>query len=335
MKFSKSNLTEQRAENIVVAIIMVAIIILSLVLFGWTTIKSWITTPLVWKGQDSLEAYYIGALPEGDSGEYYKLFFGIQNHTNQEIDDYRISLEIEGVKFDCASSSQDDIKAYGLTDIVLSVTTKEEHPSSQTHISKELLNKLINRPEDIPVSCKIKTLKSHGETIVNNNGWAKTIIIVVISLTFGILGFFGDISKQWLRVLFKLLATPAIISILIVLFIFAGIAYIGSPEGQAASEESRRKREAEERNKASREYKSAANTKAACIARGDYKGAAYAQERMDKSMADMVSGNGADKIAYKSAAHKKAAAAVRGDRSIAAYAQAEMDQKMADILKDK
>lgn len=337
MKFSKNNLSEQRNENIVVAIVMIALVILTFISFGWSTIKSWVTTPFIWKGQDSLEAYYIGVLPKSDSGEYYDIYFGIKNNTNKPIDDYRISLEIEGVEFNCASYSQDDITTYGLTNIVLPATTKEQHRSSETGISNELLEKLKNaeRPEEIPVSCKIKTLKSNGETIVNNNGWLKTIIIVLISLSIGLFGFFGSINKQWLRVLFKLFATPAVIFILISLLILAGILYMGSPEGQAASEENRKKREAEQRTKASREYQSAASTKAACIARGDYKGAAYAQERMDKSMADMVTGNGQDKIAYKSAAHKKAAAAIRGDRSGEAYAQAEMDHKMANILKNK
>ncbi|MBQ5816506.1 MAG: hypothetical protein IIW33_03475, partial [Oscillospiraceae bacterium] len=87
--------------------------------------------------------------------------------------------------------------------------------------------------------------------------------------------------------------------------------------------------------KAANEYKSAAHTKAAALARGDYKGAAYAQEKMDKSAADMISSGGSDTVAYKSAAHTKAAATARGDYKTAAYAQAEMDKKMADILKDK
>lgn len=35
-------------------------------------------------------------------------------------------------------------------------------------------------------------------------------------------------------------------------------------------------------------YNSAAHTRAAAMARGDYKGAAYAQEQMDKEMADIL-----------------------------------------------
>ena len=35
-------------------------------------------------------------------------------------------------------------------------------------------------------------------------------------------------------------------------------------------------------------YKNAAHTKAATIAQGDYKGAAYAQAEMDKKMADIL-----------------------------------------------
>ena len=72
--------------------------------------------------------------------------------------------------------------------------------------------------------------------------------------------------------------------------------------------------------------------KSACLARGDQKGAAYAQERMDKSLADMISSEGKAKAKYQSAAHTKAACAARGYENGVAYAQERMDKSLADMI---
>ena len=159
-------------------------------------------------------------------------------------------------------------------------------------------------------------------------GMNNTLLIVGVSLLFGIFGFFGSINNKGLRILFKLLATPAVIFIVVVLFLLALLASSNTPEAKA-------RQESLEKAKAADAYKSAARRKANAVAKGDYKGAAYAQQQMDESMADMISASNADKMAYKSAAHNKASAVVRGNRNAAAYAQSRMDEKMADILKKK
>lgn len=337
MKLSKDKISEQKNENIVVVISMIAIVILAFVIFGWSSIKSWISSPLIWKGQDSLEVHYLGTLPSEKSGENYNVFLGIINKTNKEIDEYDISFNIEGIEFDYPSYSNSDISAYGVTDVTISITTSEYQSFSETRVPKKTLEKLINSKglDSVKVSYKIKNLKSRGDSLVNNTGIYKDILIVIISLFIGIIGFFGDIKKQWLRILLKLFAIPAVVVIIAFLLLMAYASYVNSPEGKAALEESRKKQEAQQKAKAANEYKSAAHTKAAALARGDYKGAAYAQEKMDKSAVDMISSGGSNNAAYKSAAHTKAAATARGDHKTAAYAQAEMDKKMADILKDK
>ena len=342
MKLSTDRLREQKKENIIVVIAMVAIVVLTLVIFGWGTVKSWLSTPLIWTKQNSLDIHYFGTLPTKSDDEY-NIFLGIENKTKKDIDDYELTIEVEGVKFDYSHSySRGDIARFGLTDVVLSVSTVDPSSYSDTmKISEKKLEKLLDseQTENVKVSCRIKKLKSDGETIVNNSGILKDILIVVVSLCLGIVGFFGNIEKKWLRIVFKLLATPAVAAIVVViiglLLLIFGLNYASSPEGKAAAEESRRRQEEKRKAQAAYEYKSAARAKEAAMARGDRAGAAYAQERMDKSAADMVSGTGSDKNAYKSAAHTKAAATARGDHKTAAYAQAEMDKKMADMLKNK
>ena len=347
MRFSKEKIKEQKTENMIVLFTMILTLVLIFVAFGWSAIKTWISSPMIWKGQDKLDVSYISTLADTDSTEDYILFLSIKNNTDKKFDEYDIAFEVEGVTLTYDSdtyhhtgySYYDDnsISTIGTTTVSFTITTDKYPGLRETTVSNDILNKLLNnnQPDNIDVSYKIKHLKSDGKTIVNNTGTIKNIIIILLSFGFGIFGFMGSIDKKWLRLVFKFLSLPALIIIAIVLIIAAVAAYSASPEGQAAAEANRQKFEQEQKAKAAREYKSAAHTKAACIARGDYKGAAYAQERMDKSKADMISVSGSNKTAYKSAAHNKAACVARGDHKGAAYAQAKMDKEMADILKNK
>lgn len=347
MKFSKERIKEQKAENMIVLLTMILALVFIFVIFGWSAIKTWISSPLFWKGQDKLDVSYISTVADTDSTEDYVLFLGIKNNTDKKIDEYDITIKVEGVTLTYDSDTyhhtgysyyaDNSISAIGRTTVGFTITTSKYPGLRETTVSTDTLNKLLHnkRPDSIDVSYKIKCLKSDGKSIVNNTGIIKNCIIILLSFGFGIFGFMGNIDKKWLRLLFKFLSLPAIIIIAALLILTAVAAYSASPEGQAAAEANRQKFEQEQKAKAAREYKSAAHTKAACIARGDYKGAAYAQERMDKSKADMISVSGSNKTAYKSAAHTKAACVARGDHKGAAYAQAKMDKEMADILKNK
>lgn len=337
MKLSKEIFFEQKNENIIVAVCMLIIVVVIFAVFGWTSIKAWLSEPLIWKGQDSIECHYFGTVQQNYSDEDYDVFLGFVNNTGKEIDEYDISINVEGIEFDYLGSYKPDISAYGVTDLTLTITTDETPGLREETVSAKTLEKLLGNfgDENIDISCRIKSLKSDGETIVNNTGIYKDIIIVLISLFTGLIGFFGNIEIQWLRLIMKLLAIPAVIVLIVFLFfIYVGV-YSNSPEGKAAEAESRRKAAEAQKQKATNEYKSAARTKAAAIARGDYKGAAYAQERMDKSAADMIGGNGTLRSDYKSAAHRKAAASLRGDYKTAALVQNEMDRKMADIINSR
>lgn len=90
MKLSRDRISEQKSENILVVVTMIVIVIFTFTLFGWSSMESWLTTPLIWKGQDSLTIYYIGTLPDNKSNEAYNIFLEIANNTNKDIETYRI-----------------------------------------------------------------------------------------------------------------------------------------------------------------------------------------------------------------------------------------------------
>ena len=330
MKLSKERIGEQKSENIIIVICMIAITVLTFVIFGWPSIKSWLSTPLIWKGQDSLEVHYFGILPNNNSNEDYNIFLGISNNTNKEIDEYDISFNVEGVKFDYPSYSNSDISAYGITDATISITTSEYPSWGETRVSEKTLEKLLNSKEtdNVKVSCQIKNLKSHGETLVNNTGIYKCIIIVIISLFIGIIGFFGNISAAWLRILLKLFALPAILFAIIAFILIAVFANSGSANSKSAANDAAKKRAAEN-------YKREANLKAGAVAHGNQREAAFAQARMDKSMADMIGGDLSARNEYKRQAQLKAGFIAHGNTKEAAKCQAAMDRLMADMIKNK
>ena len=327
----------EKYENIIVFSSMIAIVVFLFVIFGWSSIKSWICSPVFWRGNEKIDVHYLGTIPEKNSDEDYTVFLAFGNNTGEEIDDYEIYLNIEGAECNLKSYNSQDISAFGLTDISFKITTGQYAGFGKIKVSQNTIDTLLTKEagNSNNITYRIKYLKSNGKKILNNTGLWKDIIIVVLSGVFAFLGFFGDIKNKWLRILFKILALPGIIVLIAILIVMAGASYSNSPEGRAAAEESRQHQAAANKAKASNEYKSAAHVKAACLARGDYKGAAYAQEKMDKSVADMIGGNGKDSVAFKNAAHVKAASVARGDYRSAAYAQAEMDKKMADIIKNK
>ena len=328
--FSTEKLYEQKSENIIVVIAMIAIVILTFVFFGWNTIKSWISAPLIWKDQDSLDVYYLATLPSNESEEDYNIFLEIGNNTNEEIDYYEISFEIEGMEFNYPSFSNDNISAYGLTDVVLSVTTSKDPGFNETKVPQDKLSKLINaKQENVDISCKIKKLESiEGETIVNNTGIFKNIIIIIISLLFGAFGFFGNISVAWLRILLKLLALPAILFAIIALILIAVFANGGSSDSRVDANDAAKKR-------AAKNYKREANLKAEAFAHGTRRDAAFAQARMDKHMADMIGGSSSVKNEYKRQAQLKAGFIAHGNQKEAAKCQAAMDRLMAQMINDK
>lgn len=337
MKLSISRLREQKSENIIVLIVMVGMIILSFVIFGWSSIKEWLGSPIFWSGQDSLSFNYLLTQPKPKTYGDYSVIISIFNNTYKEIDEYEATVVIEGVEFNFSSYSHGDMPTLGFRDAEFVITAKDYAGYKATRVSKEYLDKLLNceDSDSIKIECRIKYLKSNGETLVYNTGIYKDIIIVIISIILGLIGFFGNINIQWLRVIIKLFALPAVVVAIAAIVILLSLGYVYSPEGQAESEKSCRKHEAEQKAKASSDYKYAAHLKSACLARGDQKGAAYAQERMDKSLADMISSKGTAKAKYQSAAHTKAACTARGDEKGAAYAQERMDKSFADMVSKK
>lgn len=287
MKLSKSRIVEQKSENIVVVVSMVAILILLFIVVGWSGIKTWLTTPLIWRGQDSLSVHCYGVVPVWNTDADYKLYLGLENHTDKEIDDYDMRFLIGDDEIKYTSLFNDEISAYGMTDVTLEITTDGSANYGQSEVSQATLE-MLKDPSDDLVDCRIIKLESNGDTVVNNNGLLKVILTIVLSLALGIIGFFGSVDKQWVRILLKVCALPIVIVCLLLVAAFYAVNYANSPEGQAAAEKGKQEYAARKKSEAQRKYDHAAHTKAACEARGDYKGAAYAQETMDRQMAEIL-----------------------------------------------
>ncbi len=341
LHFSKSYVSEQKTENVFVIASMVLIVVLAFIFFGWSGISSFLSSPLIWKGQDSLEIHYMTTIEDKHYNEY-DINVAVVNNTKEAIENYTFILNIAGeeIEVDEYSAETDNvydtgISAFSVTTLKIPVYAEDFGGSLRsTKISKEALEELLanQKLDSLDVSWRIIELSSDGEELVKNTGTVKNIVIVAVSFIFGILGFFGGIRVTALRVIFKMLGIFAVLFVVFLIVFFAVIRYTTSAEGQAAQEKLRQEQDKMKKQKAAIEYKNAAQAKANAT---NARTAAYAQERMDRSMADMISGNPTATNAYKSAAHTKSVATAAGNHKLAAQAQAQMDKNMADILKDK
>ena len=191
MKLSISRLREQKSENIIVLIVMAAVVTLVFVIFGWSSIKKWLDSPIIWTGQDSLSVNYLLTQPKPKTFDDYSVIFSVQNNTYEEIDEYDATIVIEGVEFGFSSYSHGDMPSLGFRDAEFVITAEDYGGFKTTKVSKAYLDKLLNceNPDNINIECRIKYLKSNGETLVYNTGIYKDIIIVIISIILGLAGF--------------------------------------------------------------------------------------------------------------------------------------------------
>lgn len=113
-------------------------------------------------------------------------------------------------------------------------------------------------------------------------------------------------------------------------YCFGFISSVGSnsTDSKAAANDAAKKKAAEN-------YKREANLKAGAVAHGNQREAAFAQARMDKSMADMVSGDLSTRNEYSRQAQLKAGHIAHGNTEEAAKCQARMDRLMADMISKK
>ncbi len=323
------------AENIIVAIIVVAILIGLFCIVGYDNIKSWLSTPFVWKEPDFLHIEFIDAIEEKNDK---KLLFLIYNTSEHLIDSYRFQVitDTEVLEFNSLNAStvigknltsnSGNIAANDFT--TLSYTCSRYNGLSEAY---EYFEKLDSNDIE-KLQYRIVQLKSRTETLISNNGWFKIIVILAVSILAGVLVLNDIVKVTWLRMIMKIMCVPAILIILAIGLVFFASGNSGS-SGNANDSQY---------NSAQQRYNRAANLKAGAIKTGNAHSAAKAQEEMDRAMADMITAKGSGSSSarsaaarYKQAANWKAGAAITGRTADAARAQASMDKAMADMIKNK
>lgn len=323
---SKSSQISNKKENIIAAAIMIVIVVISLITIGIDPIKQWLTEPIVWKDADFVNVQLINK--EEESEDRLKLQFAVENNSEKLLDEYKFLCYIGSASFEL-SSIYDDINEYGTVVIDKTITTNGTG-LGKIKVDEKTYDEIKNTNLDsLNFSYRIKYLKSHGDTLVKNNGVFKVVLILVFSVILGILGFSDKLKLSWLRIIFKVCGLPAIIIVVIAIFSMAVLSHGGASQAQSSTSGSAR-------NTAAKNYKREANLKAGAIITGNQKEAASSQARMDKNMADMIMGDKSSvaKTNYKRAADAKAGFIRTGNQKEAAKAQAQMDRYLSDMINE-
>lgn len=321
------------SENIIVAIIMVVIVVLSVVFIGIGPIKAWLKEPIVWTEAEYIEMSIINIVEEKDNE--MRVEYCIINTSDNNLRSFEFITMLNGVEVQLTKANEYYNQTYQT--FVTSVKFTSD-PSLAYYgtilIDETTYNELLNTPaNDVDFSYKTVYLEGEdangGDFKFKNNGTVKIILIVAVSAVLAFLGI-GKAKQPWLRIILKVCGLPAILLVLIVIF---AIAILGAGGGKSTGNTGS--------NGAQERYKRAANHKAGAQIQGDKANAAKAQAEMDKAMADMIAGSSNDasmrraQERYKTAANHKAGAVIHGDKANAARAQAEMDKALADMMKNK
>lgn len=325
-----------KKENVIVAIIMVAIVIFSVVFIGVEPIKDWLKAPITWDKPEYIDITL-------ESMDIYEdeiaLNYEITNTSDIEFTEFEFITIVNGVKipiqaFNTAGRLDDSLKKTVFLNSNFYTVGGEP-------IDKETFESFVNTPfNEIKSDFEFNTVHLKGrdengdDFEFKNSGTLKIILILVSSAVLGYLGI-DKVKQPWLRIILKVCGLPAILLIFAVMLFFAFVGSNNGSGGSSASVNDAKVRQAKAR------YKEAANQKKGAVAFGNKSGAAAAQAEMDKAMADMIAGS-SDSSAmrqaqsrYKEAANHKKGAASRGNRQAAAHAQAEMDKALADMLNNK
>lgn len=310
--------SERKVENIVVALVSVVGIILLLVFVGFDGIVTWLRLPIVWSDPEYINLMLVD---KEIANEKMTLTFLVENQSSNDIETYEFYTTLEREVLEMKHLLYADIEPYSVSMITKTIANDGKY--------KRLFEKIKDRDvEEIDFSWHAKTLSVDGEDIVKNTGTVKTILLLLISLISGVLVFADCATATWLRVLLKFLMVPGILAIAIVAFIFFALGS-SAGSGVASAAASRKK-------KAAKNYAREVNLKAGALAHGNTKEAAFAQARMDRHMADMISdAPSSAKAEYKRQANLKAGALAHGNTKEAAKSQAEMDRLMAKMISKK
>lgn len=310
-----------KGENIIVAIIAIALITYVLTFIGFHNAKEWLFSPINWNDPDG---FSITLSEKKEYQSYMELTFLISNDTETDVSRGKFYAIIDGnylgVSFDrlrpfssaqAKSSFAESGSAGGFFEAI--------HGKQPDEINlKYHFSYLLNADAE-----------NNGDYAFKANSWLKPLLLLVISGLLCILGISGVVKFLPLRIVLKIVGIPALLIVFIIMMA-AGSPNLGSGAentGHDAAESARERRSSEE-------YKRQANIKAGAIMRGKTEDAARAQAQMDKAMAEMIGGNSRSVQRYKQAANHKAGAIMTGRPEDAARAQAQMDKAMSDMVRD-
>ena len=313
-------------ENIIVVILMVAIVAGMLYFVGYSKIEDWLSTPFVWKEPEYLSVEYLGAQEQGNDKYIY---FQVHNSSEHTFDSYKFRVETPDgtIKFG-SLDSWTDIEPYSYTTLSLKCSTYSMLGEEEYNLFKNMSSSDIENLE-----YRVVELSQLSDTIFENKGWGKVVIILVVSLVLGLFGLV-DSFPVWLRIILKVCSLPLALFVILLLIFGKYRGSSGAPDGDSTSQGS----SDSQFQSAQQRYNRAANQKAGALNTGNTHSAAKAQEEMDRAMADMIAARGGNSDAaarYRREANLKAGATITGNAANAARAQANMDKAMADMIKNK
>lgn len=308
--------SEHIAEALIVGVVGIVLIIALLISFGARNIELWLSSSVKWEDPDYIN---VTLLDKKESESNMELNFLIENRSLQDFDNYDIYLNIEDNLCNLRS----------VTAALNSFSTCEKELSFAEGGSLKRMFKAIEGKDvsEIEMTYHVKYLGYHDEDLLDYKWRTNSFIILVIALLAAIIGFTSLIKTKWLRMIFKFIAVP-ILLIMLVMYMMFGVDT--GTDSVASAENSARQRAAEQ-------YKRAAQHKAAAEMNGHTDTAIRAQLQMDKAYADMMgkSGSSDAKERYKRAAQHKAGAMNYGNKAEAARAQARMDKAFADMMNER
>lgn len=309
-------------ENIIVAVVALALIITLFAVVGWYNLEYWLKSPLRWDDPSTLS---FSLVDKTESRDTIELTFRITNHSDKQVN--RSSIYVS------SGFSTIEIHTVGISPGE-SVEVSEDFEADGWN--KQFYNAIKGKyKSQLNLKYHIKKLSvktgysSREEVIVDKSGTVKNLLLLGLSLAAGLAGFGDVVPWQWLRMLLKILGTPALLLLFGLMLVVA--------TGGGRSEASAVNADRNARRQAATRYKQKADRKAGALMQGRTADAARTQASMDRDMADMITGS-SDSVAkqnYKRNAQLKANAVIRGSTQDEARAQAAMDRNMAEMIADE
>ena len=307
----------EKIQDIIVWVVSILTILMLLFTIGFEGIKFWLSTPFVWKEDDTFQ---VSVVDWEETEGSMSIRFEVTNSSLQEGVGGNIYVMVPGIPYDALEIF--------IIDRMDPFEKSVEYVSfSDNGTSKHMLKALQGKQiDEFDFEYRLHELRINGEVVKQNHGWFKIIAILIVSILAAVVLHFGWCKSMFLKIVLKLCRVPIILVVIMLAFVFNAMA--NAPAQAPTNSDSYK-------NSAAKRYKDASNLKAGYTMQGNTKGAANAQRQMDSAMADMVSPNSSAARRYKTAADFKAGYTMQGNAKGAARAQSQMDSALADMISKK